>query len=922
MAFCRKVWDILFVNLLCWKIGSSMQVICSGVLQVEPGIVVYMGSELTVLCRSYVERCGRHFSIYLNRQLQGPLEVINCTTVSLRLANVVPNAQLVCRVSQDKMQQTVCGTVLQPGCTPSIIISNNRSQPVYLIANYVVMMKIARDKESNEISTKRVPSWCTAHESRKCKQPVSTVPPEKPTGLRCFAQKDSENASCTWNKGRETHLLTKNVATFKFKNGTQAFHQQSYNKSSVCVPRSLFDGDLEFSVRAQNDLGEAVSDVISLSVRDIIIPSTPKIIMVEFGNNSLTATLHWNISESSGLWRARVRIGDTRRHTEFWGPRQGPVQLEGLRPLSWYEFQIQACSIEKKPKCSQWSSPVQYTSPGTAPTKKLDVWRILRSFQENGTRSVTVLWKPLRPEDCGDVMVGHELVYQERGRRQVITCPANVTEKTFRVSPREQNLCLRCHIHREVPTCCSAHLRSRSHHAHVRDVAPAHKGSVLLTWDAYRHENVSALGYVVQWQSHSQDMQWKSLASADSSTLIEGLEPGVRFNISLFAITSVGISDPAFRQAYSEEEKPLSGPKVSLLNFEGTHILIQWEDLSLEQKRGFITNYTVYVRKRNTGQQLTLGGSMSRQMWLNHLDTPFDLHISASNSAGEGPLGEGVFCQLQRSPKDWSDVGLGLMIAVPLVILANLMCWNCVRRSITRTCTMVGPQWLFENFPKVENSTATKLLQEKGRSDSESSWRSMYVDPPFTPVEIIPAERTDWHPPAVGLKSADVGMEGAVLLRKPETGPLLEEDHAYKPQITSAAQEELPEEEDNPWVTPLHTEVTLIPCQEDTVCSTHVSEFLRDWLSDITQDRSGAGLNTTGGIHFKGTPLIVHTTGSWPEEGLTELGDCPEDIHLGQTLLPDQLVNCLRSPAIDLSPTTFLRELPCMPHSTTTEECV
>ncbi|KAG5850648.1 hypothetical protein ANANG_G00084690 [Anguilla anguilla] len=864
MAFCRKVWDILFVNLLCWKIGSSMQVICSGVLQVEPGIVVYMGSELTVLCRSYVERCGRHFSIYLNRQLQGPLEVINCTTVSLRLANVVPNAQLVCRVSQDKMQQTVCGTVLQPG-----------------------------------------------------------FPPEKPTGLRCFAQKDSENASCTWNKGRETHLLTKNVATFKFKNGTQAFHQQSYNKSSVCVPRSLFDGDLEFSVRAQNDLGEAVSDVISLSVRDIIIPSTPKIIMVEFGNNSLTATLHWNISESSGLWRARVRIGDTRRHTEFWGPRQGPVQLEGLRPLSWYEFQIQACSIEKKPKCSQWSSPVQYTSPGTAPTKKLDVWRILRSFQENGTRSVTVLWKPLRPEDCGDVMVGHELVYQERGRRQVITCPANVTEKTFRVSPDVSRIFVYAVTSTGKSPPAALHISEAGlTMPHVRDVAPAHKGSVLLTWDAYRHENVSALGYVVQWQSHSQDMQWKSLAAADSSTLIEGLEPGVRFNISLFAITSVGISDPAFRQAYSEEEKPLSGPKVSLLNFEGTHILIQWEDLSLEQKRGFITNYTVYVRKRNTGQQLTLGGSMSRQMWLNHLDTPFDLHISASNSAGEGPLGEGVFCQLQRSPKDWSDVGLGLMIAVPLVILANLMCWNCVRRSITRTCTMVGPQWLFENFPKVENSTATKLLQEKGRSDSESSWRSMYVDPPFTPVEIIPAERTDWHPPAVGLKSADVGMEGAVLLRKPETGPLLEEDHAYKPQITSAAQEELPEEEDNPWVTPLHTEVTLIPCQEDTVCSTHVSEFLRDWLSDITQDRSGAGLNTTGGIHFKGTPLIVHTTGSWPEEGLTELGDCPEDIHLGQTLLPDQLVNCLRSPAIDLSPTTFLRELPCMPHSTTTEECV
>ncbi|KAI1892131.1 hypothetical protein AGOR_G00150800 [Albula goreensis] len=95
-----------------------MTVFCKGVLQVEPGAVVHMGSEQTVLCRSYAERCGRQFNILLNRQPQGPPQVINCSTVRLRLANTAPRAQLVCRVTQDGMQHTVCGMVLHSGCKP------------------------------------------------------------------------------------------------------------------------------------------------------------------------------------------------------------------------------------------------------------------------------------------------------------------------------------------------------------------------------------------------------------------------------------------------------------------------------------------------------------------------------------------------------------------------------------------------------------------------------------------------------------------------------------------------------------------------------------------------------------------------------------------------------------------------------------
>ncbi|KAI1892132.1 hypothetical protein AGOR_G00150810 [Albula goreensis] len=667
-------------------------------------------------------------------------------------------------------------------------------------------------------------------------------------------------------KGRETHLPTSYTAAFQFKNGTQFFHQRAHNGSFLYVPRSLFDVGVEYglSVRARNDLGETVSDMILLSINSIVIPSTPN---------------HYG-------------------HTEFWGNElsQGVVLLEDLKPLSRYEVQIKACSIGEKPKCSQWSPPVQYTSPGTAPSRKLDVWRILKGIQEDRMRTVTVLWKPLPADDFRGVLLGYDLEYQERGRTQVVTYPANATERTLRVSPDVSRIAVRAITSAgtsppaELLIAQTVGLPAPS----MRDVVAMGEGSVLLTWDAYRHREEAASGYVLQWQSRAHDMQWKRLAAENFSTHIEGLEPGVRFNISLYAVVSMGTSIPATCQAYSREERPLSGPKPLLQKIEATRIFIEWEELRLDQRRGFIKSYTIYMRKHSTEQRLMRAGSMSRQMWLDDLDDAFDLHISASNSAGEGPLGEGVFCQLQGSPKDGSSTQLVLVIVVPLVFLANLMWWDCVQRRIKRTCTTFGPYWLFEEFPNVDNSTATQLLQEKERNNSDSSWRSVYEDPPITPVEDVPAEGTDWHPDTRVEERAGVGAGGTPSPMEAEMGAILEEEHAYRPQIATAEDVDYTEEEDNPWGFPPHPGDAVIP--EDAAYSPHTSGLLRNWLCDVNQD--------SGCLHFKGPSQTLLAVRSWQTEGLAGPSNGPEDLHLGQTLLPDHLLGCLRGAVTEPPPST------------------
>lgn len=140
--------------------------------------------------------------------------------------------------------------------------------------------------------------------------------------------------------------------------------------------------------------------------------------------------------------------------------------------------------------------------------------------------------------------------------------------------------------------------------------------------------------------------------------MVSGLTEGVRYNISVYAVTTRGVSAPSSSLVYSKEKgeihmfkkgvyynyfnfnddifyyyrlikfeysqwtsyvslcltvcvsEPVSGPKVRVLAHEAGRIWIQWDRLPVDQQRGFITNYTIYLAmldSRNTeisGEQL------------------------------------------------------------------------------------------------------------------------------------------------------------------------------------------------------------------------------------------------------------------------------------------------------------------------------
>ncbi|MED6270446.1 hypothetical protein CHARACLAT_010454, partial [Characodon lateralis] len=305
--------------------------------------------------------------------------------------------------------------------------------------------------------------------------------------------------------------------------------------------------------------------------------------------------------------------------------------------------------------------------------------------------------------------------------------------------------------------------------------------SVRVSWSSTAGKDL--LYFVIEWKSlPAGGLQWKKVVKDLKDSTITGLMAGVKYNLSLYAVTTRGVCAPASRLIYSRELKPLSAPMLHVLNREVTRILVRWDELPLHQQRGFITKYTVYLQtldSSSTTLNVTVSGSGQRQMWLDCPEGSLSLQLTASNSAGEGPRGRQILSQTAAP-----DVGLVVVIVFIITIfnaiVANLMCWSCVRKRIKQKCIAWGPEW--PKLPKPGHSNAIRLL-EYDRSEPLFSY--IYDDPPLSPILVISREMTDEVYPAIHVEESQVKSEQATMEAMADTRTILVEHADYKPQIAA-----------------------------------------------------------------------------------------------------------------------------------------
>uniref|UniRef100_A0A671T0G3 Interleukin-23 receptor-like n=1 Tax=Sinocyclocheilus anshuiensis TaxID=1608454 RepID=A0A671T0G3_9TELE len=686
-----------------------------------------------------------------------------------------------------------------------------------------------------------------------------------------------------------------------------------------------------------------------------LIPSTPEITRVVFENGTLSPTIYWNGSEDNLKPILRFREA---HYDPDW--RLGSVKelldgcilmQEALEPLILYQFELRVCVTSTN--CSMWSHPFNITSPGIAPSHKLDVWRVINRTSTHGPLNVTVLWKHYKPEYYSGDVLYYKLSYKEEGKIRELNCSAHVTHQTLQLSTAEVNVSAVTAAGSSPPAPVSLTYTGKPAPM-ITHLVPAAGGSVLLAWDVshYSEEAKGILGFVVQWQQSPVHIEWKRLGKDYNITFLQGMRAGVLYNISLYTEEASRVSDPAFVQVYAKEEKPLAGPDVSITNIGKKQILIQWDELSQETQRGFITNYTIYFQRHIDERLLQnrplssvsfcvfkvtapAGTNETKQLFLNMwlqetvpyaFTRPlswelqgqqecFDILVSAWNSAGEGPKGKPATCccHSKLSYQAGSDKTTVSSLSFVQVVSQCVSCLqyfimlksqcvcvcNCYfisqKNSLYRMmkmCMSIGVSWIFENLPKFDNSNAIKLLKD----DSYGPWGALPgdSDPPLTPIEevCLSLERQDSYPTVLHVTEMP-------------TTDLFCIDSPYKPQQLTASQrnedfsetteEELKEEDQFPLlVSPSHHDFSW-----DLTCIPVIHRRLNSFLA---MDGALGSLGILEDLLAPPQTASNEDGGVEENERIVETGDVNQSTFTSQTVLPNDLESCLRGPVFDSSP--------------------
>uniref|UniRef100_UPI003AAF145B interleukin-23 receptor isoform X2 n=1 Tax=Centroberyx gerrardi TaxID=166262 RepID=UPI003AAF145B len=871
MNLFQTIWRCTIIFLLNFSrhcpllpAGCQLTVNCLGYLTVEPDPLFLIGSDLMVYC--HTTKCDRSFRFSLQLNVNGPTvrpeEKVNCTTVRFRLTNVrKPKTTVTCKQRAGGRTQTVCGLDLHGG-----------------------------------------------------------LPPDKPTDISCETSRNSDVIDCSWNIGQETHLRTTYDISVTSKNGAQVHSDWIRDTGEFTMPRTALDENeiYQLIVTAGNHFGASNSDPFILCVKDVVIPETPHIMQIEFWNNSIAAMLHWRSPESPDRLRSFVRLSTDNAswvEGEATELSKGLIRVDDLKPLTEYEFQIRACNStsgltptkrptsSKRPLCSKWSPSFRRRIPGKGPSQQLHVWRMLGAQKTNGLRTVTVLWKPPSPEDYSGEVQQYE-IFLDKGPKQRVTCPAAVNRCSVQVSPGVQALSVSAVTsYGKSPPAAVPLRHSGVSGPALRELAPAGDGTVVVVSWSSPASGGQLLDYVVEWTSGVAGLHWQRVAKDQNTTLITGLTAGVRYNVSLYAVTTRGVSDPSSCLVYSKEQKPVSGPNVSVLDREAKRILIQWEELAVDQHRGFITNYTIYLRRlhsNHTEHRMTVSGSGLRQMWLDCPEGSLALWLSASTSAGEGPPGNLISSQ-PADPADSADpaydllVGFVVTATLFVAIIANLMCWSCVRKRIKQKCISLGPACLAEKLPKLRNSNAIKLLQQDSAFEIFSS--CSYSDPPLSPIEISQEEREDLYP-IIHIEGVHTGLGQAAAeatLQTADAGTVLLDgrlEHvSYKPQIAASALQEEEEEEEE-------EQRDVAAGEQGDRCSVISGGFLGGLLSSVEVNFPNSPLGLTfGSVRGLLAPKTAETTSIFSRDFLlgesgieteVEIGTTSLDLLQGEIMTPDE----------------------------------
>uniref|UniRef100_A0A3B4ZST1 Interleukin-6 receptor subunit beta-like n=1 Tax=Stegastes partitus TaxID=144197 RepID=A0A3B4ZST1_9TELE len=525
--------------------------------------------------------------------------------------------------------------------------------------------------------------------------------PEKPVNLSCKAvQEDtyiSPVISCKWEaEGRHTAEVPIKYTLF-VKHGeiTKAFT----SAKSAEVHLNVFPNfmPLEIWVEAENQLGTVESEHLMNEANSFVETNPPSGVQALSEKSFPTCLLiHWThpihmtylrltyqiryCQLGSHVW-TYVPLADTDKYIESF-------RLQNLRPDTEYVIQV-CCKNSRKGHgyWSNWSTNATEKTPEDRPGSKPDLWIIVADDGMNG-REVQFISKD--PELANGRITRFDIMIQNQdskdkvknGSREWEHISVNKSERItlLKKIPLTDNKSVKVHV-----TAINSVGKSQKallvipktfKFAPVEELmVRPHEGQLSLEWKPPNNRNVSE--YVVDWVSDNQ-LDWQRESGNTTHTFIKAdLKKFFRYKVSVWPIYSGRIGKPAHAEAFLEQAAPERGPPVRLSGSPGRNdAKLIWEEIPQHQRRGFITNYTIFYTSGGETHVITVpANTTSYTLTSLSANTKYDTFISASTIRGSTNGTNHSFITLKYAPGEIEGIVVGVSLGFLFVVLmAMLIC--------------------------------------------------------------------------------------------------------------------------------------------------------------------------------------------------------------------------------------------------------
>ncbi|XP_016808882.3 leukemia inhibitory factor receptor isoform X1 [Pan troglodytes] len=628
-------------------------------------------------------------------------------------------------------------------------------------------------------------------------------PPDTPQQLNCETH-DLKEIICSWNPGRVTALVGPRATSYTLVESfsgkyvrlkrAEAPTNESYQLLFQMLPNQEI---YNFTLNAHNPLGRSQSTIL-VNITEKVYPHTPTSFKVK-DINSTAVKLSWhlpgNFAKINFLCQIEIKKSNSvqeQRNVTIKGVENSSylVALDKLNPYTLYTFRIR-CSTETFWKWSKWSNKKQHLTTEASPSKGPDTWREWSSDGKN----LIIYWKPLPINEANGKILSYNVSCSSDEETQSLSeIPDPQHKAEIRLDKNDYIISVVAkNSVGSSPPSKIASMEIPNDDLKIEQVVGMGKG-ILLTW---HYDPNMTCDYVIKWCNSSRSepclMDWRKVPSNSTETVIESDEfrPGVRYNFFLYGCRNQGYQLLRSMIGYIEELAPIVAPNFTVEDTSADSILVKWEDIPVEELRGFLRGYLFYFGKgeRDTSKMRVLESGRSDIKVKNITDisqktlriadlqgkTSYHLVLRAYTDGGVGPEKSMYVVTKENS------VGLIIAILIPVavaVIVGVVTSILCYRKR----------EWIKETFyPDIPNPENCKALQfQKSVCEGSSALKTLEMNP-CTPNNVEVLETRSAFP-----KIEDTEIISPVAERPEDRSDAEPENHVVVSYCPPIIEEEIP----------------------------------------------------------------------------------------------------------------------------------